>query len=477
MTPTDEQLDPYITLHLSCPGGEDVVKRCDELSPVAPGSDFMSVYWETEIVTTLPGSGNLAIKLWRKASAVSGVFGGKDTELGSLVLDLEDRQLALAQREFRIGTNQHRLNGLVSPPKSISVVRPSPADLLAGEQEEKVFKAELKRKEKAKGLRMNIQPRRSPNPAAPIEYRDLTVVQAPGCPEEKTGTLKFCTEIMDAKELYQPLKLTRALKRVHIKISVKEVDNIDVFRDTGLRNDVRIKGDLVARNWFGYQLPLQSRATDTHKWAHRRATFDFVWHFVVDYPIGAASLKVSMVNVSTFRGETQIYRPEVFPMDALLSAFSAGPDNVSFGENLVFTAWPDGYPEHAKYINGMGCFRLACYRLGKCLCCCIPGCCRRNANVPRPKPAKLSLMISMAKVADDYVLESEVEKPPEEPEGRVNWRTGLSSPGTLAKAVIGRANMDSCTYLMGTLCCIICVLIIIVVLYFLFTLINQYESN
>jgi len=477
MTPTDEQLDPYITLNLSCPGGEDVVKRCDELSPVAPGSDFMSVYWETEIVTTLPGSGNLAIKLWRKASAVSGVFGGKDTELGSLVLDLEDRQLALAQREFRIGTNQHRLNGLVSPPKSISVVRPSPADLLAGEQEEKVFKAELKRKEKAKGLRMNIQPRRSPNPAAPIEYRDLTVVQAPGCPEEKTGTLKFCTEIMDAKELYQPLKLTRALKRVHIKISVKEVDNIDVFRDTGLRNDVRIKGDLVARNWFGYQLPLQSRATDTHKWAHRRATFDFVWHFVVDYPIGAASLKVSMVNVSTFRGETQIYRPEVFPMDALLSAFSAGPDNVSFGENIVFTAWPDGYPEHAKYINGMGCFRLACYRLGKCLCCCIPGCCRRNANVPRPKPAKLSLMISMAKVADDYVLESEVEKPPEEPEGRVNWRTGLSSPGTLAKAVIGRANMDSCTYLMGTLCCIICVLIIIVVLYFLFTLINQYESN
>jgi len=49
MTPAEDEVDTYITLHLSCPGGEDVMKKCDELSPIAPGCDFLSVYWETEV--------------------------------------------------------------------------------------------------------------------------------------------------------------------------------------------------------------------------------------------------------------------------------------------------------------------------------------------------------------------------------------------------------------------------------------------
>jgi hypothetical protein len=360
--------------------------------------------------------------------------------------------------------------------KSISAVRPSPGDLLNGEYDEKTFKSENKRKprDKGKGLRMNIQPRRSPNPPAPIEYRQLTLVPAAGCPEEKTGTVKFCTEIMDAKEDYRPVKLLRTTCKVHIRIDVKEVENIDVFRTTGLRNDVKIKGDFVSRNWLGKPMPTEFRSTDTHKWAHRQAAFDFVWNFLVDCPAGAASLKFSMVNVSTFRGDTMIYMPQVFSMDALLKVFSEGPDTVTFGEDVVFSAWPDGYPEHAKYTNGMGCFRLFCYKLGKCICCCIPKFCRRNARVPRPKPAKLCLTITLAKVADDFALESDEEKPHEEPVGRVNWRTGLSSPGTLAKTVIGRANMDSCAYLMATLCCIVCFLIMIVIVYFMLTVISEY---
>jgi len=163
-------------------------------------------------------------------------------------------------------------------------------------------------------------------------------------------------------------------------------------------------------------------------------------------------------------------------MDALVKAFFEGPDTVTFGEDVVFTDWPEAYPEHAKYINGMGCFRLLGYKLGKCICCCIPGFCRRRARVPWPKPAKVSLTITLSKVAEDFVVENEEVKPEEDPVGRVGWKTGMSSPGLLARTVVGHSNINSCTYVLATLCCIMCFVIVLVVLYFMLTIILEFEN-
>jgi len=79
-------------------------------------------------------------------------------------------------------------------------------------------------------------------------------------------------------------------------------------------------------------------------------------------------------------------------------------------------------------------------------------------------------------VAEDYVVENEEMKPEEDPVGRVGWKTGMSSPGLLAKTVIGRSNMDSCTYVLATLCCIICFVIVLVVLYFMLTIILEFGN-
>jgi hypothetical protein len=473
MCPAEDEISPYITLHLSRPGGADVERRCDDVGPIAPGGSSLDVYWQTDVLTSLPGSCVLAIKLWQKAPAISRILGAKDTELGSLSLDLEDRHFALEQRDFRTVASERRLRRLVSPSSSISVVRPSPEQLVRCENRlAKTFKSESQATPPA-GLHMGIHPRRAPNPPAPIEYRDLTLMHGDGCPEDRIGTLRFCTEIMDATEEYRPSNMLRATSKLHIRIYIEEVDNIRVFFGTGLKNNVKIKGEFQLRSWTGDSMPTQCRETDTHKWAQTHASFDFVWHFLIDYPIGAASLKLSMVDVHLLRGDCDIYRPEILPMDALLRAFSdAGLDTAACSEDLVFDSWPDDYPEWRKYINGMGCLHLACYKVGKLLFSRIPRFCRRNARVPRPKPAKMSLRITLNKVASDFALQNEVEEPPEEPTGRVNWSTGLSSPSTLVKSVVGRANVESCVYVVSCLCCIICFLVMLIVLFFLFELVR-----
>merc|ERR1719421_1449419 len=88
-----------------------------------------------------------------------------------------------------------------------------------------------------------IPPSLCPPRASPIE---VAYLKLPHDDISDNGTLRYIVDLQIGDEPYDPVNMeaVRREKQVEVRMLIKRVDNISIFRDFGERNDVRVEGGL-----------------------------------------------------------------------------------------------------------------------------------------------------------------------------------------------------------------------------------------
>jgi hypothetical protein len=470
----DFDIKPYMTVEVP---GQDP-KKFDQIEDMPAGDTDLDIYWQMDFITTLPHCASLKMKLWHSNSGPASLFAGplgasSDTELGSTTIDLEDRYLALMQREFRLNTIDKMVQRLVAPKDTVAIPVPNVDTDKGFTNPRKLFQDDDPGgSQGGKKLKMSIVPRKGPLVQAPIEYRAL-VAQNAGRADENKGTLRYCVEIMDASEPFKRVDMFTKRKMMQIRMEVQDVKGIAVFRDSGQRNDVQVVGQLSVKDARGKCLPVETRQTDIHKWAHDVANFNWVWNFKVEAPPQAATLKLSLIDEDRFTEDSAIYDHETIALDEIIvNAYQKWKQDVN-GEDpsngrflptidtqVVFDCWPDDYPEWAKWEKNTS---WAGFFIRKIFfCCCKRG---RFGDCPQPDPARLAMKITVFPVDEDVSFVESERRDSEEPVGRVNRATAISNPGGTCIALCGRSNIDLIKLLVASFCCLLGTVTALVVAY------------
>jgi hypothetical protein len=240
-----------------------------------------------------------------------------------------------------------------------------------------------------------------------------------------------------------------------IRMTVIDVKNISIFKDSGERNDVTVKAVSVIQTVEG-DTDIKVLATDCHKYANDIAEFNWNWKLRVKVPTMSCFLQLKLVDADML-GDDEIYDPVILPLEQYLRIQNVKrmegkkflPKHI---QQVVFDSWPKGtkvYKGAFFYCGGLWHY------------CCKACCCKRRYD---PTPAVLSMEIEICPV-DKATGEVEGEpfeegRPPEaEPKNRFTWMQGLTNPGKCCLVMLGPNRKLECE--------IFCVLLVVLVLAFL----------
>jgi hypothetical protein len=127
-------------------------------------------------------------------------------------------------------------------------------------------------------------------------------------------------------EPYDPVNMeaVRREKQVEVRMLIKRVDNIKIFRDFGERNDVRVEGTLITEDFYG-TLRRQKFQTDTHQWANTFASFNWRWLFTLNVPLASARMEFRLLDEDrvTLGGKSKqvIYDTVSYSLDRIFATF------------------------------------------------------------------------------------------------------------------------------------------------------------
>jgi hypothetical protein len=436
---------------------------------VPEGKSDANFYWHGSFNTTLPGASTFVISICDKDE--------NDVQLlGSSSMDLEDRWLTLTQRQFQQSTSKDYLSQMGAPEAALILDRPK--GKLDAKSWQEPFNPQVVMLENAtEDVEVGdvpIDPKTPPQPPLPIETRNLLFRDETTELETTVGVLRYCIEMTPLGAMPAP-KYTLGIpeEAFTITVTIWRVTNISIFRDSGQRNDAAVLGRLLVHDSKNQEVHFD-RATDTHSWAHREASFNYTWTFQVSAPVRACMLALKLVDKDAYSSDDLIYAPVVVPLDHM---FHLAYKNKKMGrkalgknkETVIFDEWPvdlaedKRVPESARLCPLFACCWNCCRCMAFYLCCLLTcgfsrKCFKRHKGAAsRPTPSFLNIDIEITPQDISSV-------PPEseqfqEPAGRIGWQTGVRNPLLLIVSACGQRNM----MLVCNLCCVILVILMVVI--------------
>jgi hypothetical protein len=396
----------------------------------------------------LPGPCALQIQVWKKQVAF------RDTQLAYAEFELEDRWQALSQRWSRItGTG----------PDGRAQVRADESDSETSDR----YMSQSSHNRLALNVKQDAAARRADAKAwglqqQPLECRELL---QPGAREldgvGQVGALRVWMDIFPEIQQRKEYDLRRKSASMEVRVVIKNVTGITVFKDWAQRNDVKVRGVFKCRHVLNQPMTTSVTETDVHHWARDKACFNWRWVKKVKAPLTMFSLNLSLIDVD-FLGEELIYKEEDLPLDNdLHRALECGQAvrrhvDVFFGSAAEEkpTDWSDIFP-CLKWIED--CQAWWQHKIPR-WCCCAS---RSDASkVAKPARVSLDLEVLPVEVAELNPVDSgNVEPAP----GRMGWSMAVEEPADFLKTMCGPTLYRN-TIRIGicTLCAVVTLLVLVI---------------
>merc|ERR1740121_956743 len=324
---------------------------------------------------------------------------------------------------------------------------------------------------------VDIPSRLAPPLCLPTDYLDVMLEDEDTGMDTKVGTMRMILDMTRDDEVFHQPEIDTQSLAMEIRVTIWGVKGISIFKDVGERNDVIVRGKLRVKDIYGRETVI-NKTTDSHKWAHSDANFNWLWIFNVTAPAMLVSLTLSLMDGDTFTSDDYIYNPVQYPLDHLLMLvyknFKDGREPITHParEKVVFDQWPkrheedDDSSDEDDHPRRRSCFRRCCYYV----CCCV--CCRRARPTPC-KPATLTMDVFALPAAEAKQLPTKEEGCLSPPKGRLTYREGLSNPWSFAVTVVGKKN---CKTIAKISCCLVCIIILVAMLACSFFLLQSLTS-
>jgi len=474
-TDGDDKPSPYFVAEVI---GTGKSFKSDVIEDQPSGQAFIPFYKAFTLWAETPGLSVLEIRFYDQSS-VLGVTG--DTLLGKARVDIEDRWMTLQRNILRSRSQPVFIDTHMSPPEPIKVARPKKKDVprVSGNTRacwDEPISVELAKPEDQNVV--DIPSRLAPQLCLPTEYLDVMLEDEDTGMDTKVGTMRMILDMSRDDEMFHQPEIDTQSLAMEIRVTIWGVKGISIFKDVGERNDVIVKGKLRVKDIYGRET-FHNRQTDSHKWAHSDANFNWLWIFNVTAPVMLVSLTLSLMDEDTFTSDDYIYNPVQYPLDHLLMLvyknFKDGRESITHParEKVVFDQWPkrhkedDDSSDEDHQPQRRSCLRRCCYYV----CCCV--CCRRRPWLTPCRPATLTMDVFALPAAEAQQLPAKEEGCLSPPKDRLTYMSGVSNPWKFAVTLVGRKN---CKTLAKISCCLVCIITILAMLACSFFLLQSLTS-
>jgi hypothetical protein len=298
-------------------------------------------------------------------------------------------------------------------------------------------------------------------------------------------------DLQIGEEPYDPVNMeeVRREKELEVRMLIKKVDNISIFRDFGERNDVKVEGKLIYENFYG-TIRTETFHTDVHAWANEFASFNYRWVFKLRVPLAYARMEFRLLDEDTITlggaPKEVIYDTVSYSLDRVLANFrDVAGDNHGITveepmklqkERVIFSRIAEedkGYAQSKWWLVRLWYKLLA--NLGS-LCIIvifkIPELCQCGGKIPTIKEdldavMQLEVEVWPVKLAERDPVGQGHKGPhaPPPPDGRVSWAYFAQHPGKLWYKLIGPTNYELSRVLMVYLVFVIIFLLVSYVVY------------
>lgn len=363
---------------------------------------------------TLPGPSSLRLQVWQKGHTF-------DSQLAYAEFDLEDRWLTLQHQAAEQGAN------VVAPPRQ-----------------------------------------------QPLEFREL--LQPSVREEDAVGQVG---DIRVWVDIYQPnlfrkqylmqhsataLQILKTVPaELQIRVIIKEVTGITVFKDWAERNDVKVVGVLHTRDCL-WKDKVEVNETDVHNWARDRASFNWRWILNVRAPLTICCIAFTLIDMDMI-GEDIIYKQEELALDHDVLQVCQCGQAMKKNVRLCFSTPGDGkLVDCSDLFPCLQWFRFDCFSYFRRKCCRRCKCCRRRQLVEEPAVLHLELEILPRSQADaDPKLAGCVAQP----QGRMGWAMLVEDPLRFIKTALGPRLYKGCVRSLFCACSCFLVFAFLVVVFLL----------
>jgi len=360
--------------------------------------------------------------------------------VATTLLDVEDRFLALDQRTMCSRTMKDNLHQTVWPLKDVLADRCIPS--LANDQKRTWEAPKLPKIHEVASdevFSQLIERRRPPQEWTPLEYLELTSGLGENLESDGIGTLRGWVDISIAGTSTTPSPPPR-MKTQHyeLRVRIHKVENVQVYRDSGERNDLLVQGSFKCRDVFGRVHNRLHVHTDCHKFAVETASYKQLWVFPFEGPVSEAYLELGLLDQDKSDHDI-VYNPiKVFMSQLIHTAMENerhGRPNNRVEHPIIFTEW-EGMNDKAS--------RWKRWR---------PYLCPHWYRMPLPK-RKMHARLT----ADFEVLNAEqiAAHPAKDevfgsPEDRLKWQKAVATPRKTLKRLLGKTNSRRVYFLMCVL--------------------------
>merc|ERR1719379_1155750 len=384
---------------------------------------MLRVYEHLMLPAVLPGASTLTMKIEKKGQ-----------EFGYIEMDLEERWMLLQRRELTAVTEKTIMEKTMSDGGCIDMEDDN---------------------------REKLMPRRNkPHAIMPIENRTVMYLDPDSEMELEVGQMRFWIDMVKAGEDYVAFDFeggpfTSGARKdeceFEIRMTVIDVKDISIFKDSGERNDLTVKAYAVVQTVEG-ETSITQLSTDCHKYANDIAEFNWNWKLRVKVPTMSCFLQLNLVDADML-GDDQIYDPVTLPLEQyLLVQNKKRMEGQKFLPKHVRQVMFDSWPKGTKVYKGMFCWL----------------CGRRRVD---PTPAVLSMEIEVCPVDK---TSHEVEGPPFEegrapelePKNRFTLMQGLTNPGKCCRVMLGPTRLMYCKFGCAVLLLLVAAFIAIIVLFY-----------
>ena len=431
----------------------------------------LDVYTHASMDAVLAGEANLIIEVWSDAS-----WSSSASKVARAQIDLEDRWFALQGRQLRQASNQQWIMKNLSEPSF-------------GHAEDT---AEMIKSGRRTWTENPYLATATLQPIESVALYDADPLFA----DRQVGSMRLWVDMVEESYSLPEVHFSTGKKEeFEVRIRVKDVDGISVFKDFGERNDVYIKAELSIQSPGG---GLQNKIfrTDTHRYAREKACFNYEWVFQVPAPTHFCSVEFFMCDEDTFGEVDEIYKSKVvslekFILKAQRRSMSGETVRKKVSHQVLFEtpsertrsedkqAPPEFDPRYRECRER--CWRNTC---GRCSCCfkCIKRClikcswylccCCQTPQLDDVTPAVLKLELEILS-ADEARLDPILRESQRfaEPKDRLDWTCALTQPRKFFYNYIGPRNYFQLKRFCIFSSSLICVLLLLAVIYLLLQII------
>jgi len=197
------------------------------------------------------------------------------------------------------------------------------------------------------GKGCEIRPARSPGDRMPIESRFMLLQDEGGgnrSDRSRSGMLRYCLDLCPSTVQPPDVPPKVTTQEFEVRISVISVDNINVFKDFGQRNDLFVQLKYKASSMDGSETNRKEK-TDVHRWAHQDASFNQRFIFPLTGPCTSAQIEFTLFDFDRVTSADMVYYPQVYSLDHLAQLayrnWKDGREPISqLHEDVTFDSWP-----------------------------------------------------------------------------------------------------------------------------------------